>query len=182
MVKLILGLVADISAGKDTVARYLTEKYGFEKHTLSDVIRAEARAKKIKPTRDNLYKLVKKIRAKEGKHALVARIIKKFKKQKIVISGIRELEEIKFLKEKFPGKVKILHLTADPKIRFERVKARGRTGDPKTFKEFLEQEKKENEEFNFKALFKKADYKIKNNGTIEELYKKIDKLIKKLGP
>jgi len=180
MVKLILGLVADISAGKDTVARYLAEKHNFEKHTLSDVIRAEARAKKLKPTRDNLYKLVREIRKKGGKHALVNRIIKKFKKDKIVIAGIREPEEIDYLKEQFPGKVKILHLTASPKIRFQRIKTRKRTGDPTTFKEFLEQEKKEWKEFNFKALFKMADYKIINDGTLEELYKDIDKVIKKI--
>ena len=49
--KLIIGVVADISAGKDTVARYLAKKHDFERHTLSDIIRAEARKRKVKPTR-----------------------------------------------------------------------------------------------------------------------------------
>ena len=178
MVKFILGVVADISSGKDTVARYLAEKYGFERHTLSDVLRAEARVRKVKPTRENLYKIVDEIRAKDGKEALVKRVIKKFKRDKIVISGIREKEEIEYLREKFPGKVKILHLTSDAKLRFERIKGRGRTGDPKTFKEFLEQEKREQKKFNFNIIFSMADLKIENKGTIEELYKQIDCLLK----
>lgn len=182
MGKFILGLVADISAGKDTAARYLAEKHGFERHTLSDILRAEARVRKLTPTRENLVKIVKELRKKEGIHALIRRAIKKSKKDKIVIVGIREKEEIDYLKEKFPGKVKILRLTADPKIRFERIKTRGRTGDPKTFKEFLAQEKREWEEFDFKTLFKMADYKIVNDGTVEELYRELDKALKKLGP
>lgn len=179
MVKLILGLAADISAGKDTAARYLAEKYGFEKHTISDILRGEARAKKIKPTRENLTKLAQVLRKKEGKHALVKRLIKKFKKEKIVIAGIREPEEVYCLREQFPGKVKLLRLTADAKVRFERIKSRRRTGDPKTLKEFLNQEQKEWKEFNLKKLFKMVDYMIKNNGTIEEMYKKIDSVVKK---
>jgi len=181
MVKLILGLVADISAGKDTAARYLAEKYGFERHTLSDILRGEARVRGIEPTRGNLKKIATELRAKEGKLALIKRVVEKFKKDKIVVAGIREKEEIEFLKEKFPSKVKILHLTADPRIRFERIKARGRTGDPKTFEEFLEQERKEWSEFDFKTLFKMADYKIENNGTIEDLYRHLDDLVKKIG-
>jgi len=180
MVRLIIALAADISAGKDTVARYLSRKYGFEKHTLSDVLRAEARAKKLKPTRENLYKLAKTLRKKEGRHALVKHIIKKFKKQKIVIAGIREPDELKFLRKTFPGKVKLIYLTADPEIRFERIKKRGRTGDPKTFKEFLQQEKKEQKRFNFKTLTRFANYKIVNNGSIKELQAKIDSILKKI--
>ena len=180
MVKLIIGLVADISSGKDTVARYLAEKHGFERHTLSDILRAEARELNKKPTRKNLGKISKILRKKEGKDALIKRLIKKFKKQKIVIAGIREAEEIEFLKKKFPGKIKILHLTADARIRFKRIKERGRTGDPKTFREFRNQEKKEWQEFNFKEIFKLANYKVINNNSVEALYKKIDSVIKKI--
>ncbi len=180
MVKIIIGLVADISAGKDTFARYLAEKHGFERHTISDILRGEAAERGLPPIRENLQKLAAEIRKKEGKNALMQRTVKKFKKEKIVISGIREPSEVDFLREKFPGKARIVHLTADPKIRFQRVLARGRTGDPKTYEEFLKQEKTEWKEFDFKTLFKMADYKIENSGAVEELYQKIDKLLKRI--
>lgn len=177
MVKIIIGLVADISAGKDTFARYLAEKHGFERHTISDILRGEAAERGLPPIRENLRKIEQELRKKGGRTVLIQRIEKKFKKEKIVISGIRVVDEVSFLREKYPGKAKIVHLTADPKIRFQRVLARCRTGDPKTFEEFLKQEKTEWKEFDFKTLFKMADYKIENNGAVEELYHKIDELL-----
>ncbi|MBD3262758.1 AAA family ATPase [Candidatus Woesearchaeota archaeon] len=180
MVSLIIGLVADISAGKDTVARYLAEKYSFERFTLSDILREIAKKRNIEPNRENLMKIIRKLREKEGETALVKRAIKRFEKDRVVIAGIRKPEEIVYLRKQFPGKVKIIRLTADAKIRFKRIKKRARIGDPKTLKEFLEQEKKEHKEFDYESIFEMADYTIKNNGTLEELYKKIDSILQSI--
>lgn len=177
MIKLIIGLVADISAGKDTVADYLAKKHGFERFTLADFLREEAKKQGLTPNRENLIKIQDKLNKTEGKDGLVKRALQRATKDKVVVAGIRKKEEIMYLRKQFPSKVKILHLTASPEIRFQRIKKRARIGDPKTFEEFLDQEQNEWEVFPFKEIFEMADLTLENNGTLEELYMHIDQII-----
>jgi len=178
MVEKIIAIIADISAGKDTAAKYISEKYDYEHHTISDILRAVARERKLKPTRPNLQGLADEIRKNEGPDALIIRELKKIKKEQVIFAGVRDISEIKYLRKNYPGKVVVFYLKADAKVRFERIKARGRTGDPKTFEEFLKMEKAEGKKFKFKQLFKMADYTIENNGTEEEFHKKLDEFMK----
>ena len=178
MVEKIIAIIADISAGKDTAAKYISEKYKYEHHTVSDILRSIARERKLAPIRKNLSKIADEIRKKEGKDALIIRELKKIKQEKVIFAGIRDIDEIKYLQKNYKKKVIVLYLKADAKVRFERIKARGRTGDPKTFEEFLKMEKAEGKKFKFKQLFKMADYTIENNGTEEEFHKKLDEFMK----
>ena len=73
----------------------------------------------------------------------------------------------------------MLHLTAKPEVRFLWIKKRGRTGDPKTFEEFLEQENRDRQKFNLKKTISMADYTIENDSSVDELHNKLDALISK---
>ena len=178
----VIGLLSDIGAGKTVAGRYISEKYKFHRYTISSYIRAKAREQKKKPTRGNLFKIARNLENEHGKDYFIKKIAedaKEDKAEKIVIDGLRAPYQIKACRQVFKG-IKFVLIKAKPEIRFKRIKERGRTGAPKTFKEFKEMERNEWKEFNFKKVFKMADYVLHNNGTIEEFYKKIDSVLRKI--
>ena len=76
----------------------------------------------------------------------------------------------------------LLAIDADMKLRYERIKKRNSETDKVTFEEFKKQEdieyaNKDKNKQNIKAVMHIADYTLENNGSLEELYLKIDKII-----
>ncbi len=59
------------------------------------------------------------------------------------------------------------------------MKRRKREGDPKTFEEFLRQEKEENKAFDIDKIMKYVRFTISNDGTLQELHKNIDNFLAK---
>lgn len=179
--KIVLGIAGSIGAGKDLLSKYVVNRYSFYKIHMGDLVRALAKKEKIKITRENLQKLQEKYHKKHGKEFLIDIAInkaRKSKKQKVVIAGIRTPEQAaKFKKE---PNAKIIFIDAKPKLRLEYLKKRKRKGFPQTLREFKKQEKRENKYFKFNKILRYVDYKIENNKTEKDLYKKIDDLIKRL--
>lgn len=179
----VIGLVGRIGAGKDEVVEYLEERHGFEAFGMGDVVRKIAEERGVEPTRENLQRLGKECREERGANFLARKaveIVRDSKNEKFAVNGIRNPEEVEALRDEFNGKFKLLRIDAKPKIRFRRLKERGRSGDPETFEEFKEQDENETEKFSMKRTFKKADYAINNNGRLEELHKKVDSFLKQI--
>ena len=180
----IIGVSGTVSSGKDSVANYLVEKYGFKKITLSNYLRAEARERGLSCDRDSLRKLQKKLRKEHGDDYLIKKVIDTIQKKdhmkmkNVVIVGLRTVIETKLAKEKL--KAKIILVDADPFVRYKRAKARRRKGFAKTYEQFLYEEALENAEFDFHKTKKMANFKIDNSGSIKEMEKQIDKIAKKL--
>jgi len=136
---MIIGLTGTICSGKSTVAEILKDK-GFNHYTYSDILRLEAKKRKIKPTRENLQALGNKI--KEDNPGILSNlIIENSSSQNIIADGIRTLDEIDELKK---HSAIIFGIDAPQRIRFERLKARKRPGDPASFEEFVKIDDHEN--------------------------------------
>ena len=71
-------------------------------------------------------------------------------------------------------------MDAKPKARFERLKKRNRSGDSRTWKEFLVAEEKENNQLLIRKSMKKSDFSLENNGKFDALFGKVDKVIKEV--
>lgn len=174
---MIIGITGTISSGKETIAFYLRKK-GFPHFSLADEIREEAKERNLKPTRDNLAYLGTELRKKFGPAYLAKRVLKKIKKD-AVVSSIRNLGEIEEFKKR-KGFI-LIAVDAKPEIRFLRAKKRKRVGEAKTLKEFIQKEDREKGQNRFgqqlSLCMEKADYKIENNGTLKELYEKIEKIL-----
>lgn len=180
----VIGLVGTIGAGKDTVAGHLIKKYKYQSISTGDIIRKMVSEEGKEPNRENSQIFQKEKREKEGSDFFSRKVVEEIKKnqwEKAIFNGVRTPDDAKALKKEFGKNAVIILVDAEPHLRFERLKGRKRIGDPETFEEFQKQDKAEKELFNFDEVLKYVNYTIKNEGTYEELHKKIDVLLEKTG-
>lgn len=178
---MIIGLTGKNACGKGEVGEYLKRK-GFKYCSLSDVIRDHIKKEKEEVTRSNLIKYGNILRENFGPQILAQRIMEKLiGNTNYIIDSIRNPHEVYSLRQL--NNFVLVNIEADSEVRFERIKKRSRENDPKTFKSFLEYEKKEASSSSIMQQVDKcqkmADYVIKNNSTLEELHKNIAVFLKK---
>jgi len=179
-----IGFTGPNAAGKGEAVKYLVDRHKFIAHSLSDIIRSEAKTRGLEPARENLIAIGNELREKEGPAVLAKRTVEKIKNApQAVIDSIRNPKEIEELRKSLKD-FKLIGISADINVRFERAKKRGRIGDGITPEEFKKQEEKENtKDENAQQLnkcYETADIKIDNSGTVEELYGRLDKILEEL--
>lgn len=179
---MIIGLTGKMGAGKQEVSNYLISK-GFSYYRYSDVLRGEAKKRKIEATRENLQKLGNKLREENKDDGIISKMLLKMIKGNAIVDGIRNAAEIDGMRA--ANDFFLIAVDADAKLRFKRMQSRGREGDPKTFSEFKRLDDYENTgkgTQNIGECIKNADFVVKNEGSLEELNKKIDEILSKLQP
>lgn len=178
---MIIGLTGTFGAGKDLISGYLVDK-GFEHISTADVLREIAKERGLGTDRETVRIFANQLK-KEFDGAILARkAIEKKSKTNLVISALRDTDEIDYLKE--IDNFKLIFVDAPIKIRYKRLLARSR--DAKENKLTMGDLKKEEQiEMSGKSsqridlCKKKADFIVDNSGTKEELHKKIDEILKK---
>ena len=177
---MILGLTGRNGAGKGEAVEFFKSK-GFHTHSLSDVIREEARRREIPLTRDNLLATGRELREKHGAGILAERILARLESgRNAVVDSIRHEDEVTALRK--ASDFHLIVVRADAAGRFERIRARKRESDPTTLEAF---EKLEREEAtrqraggqDLTATEALANHAVDNNGTLEEFRAKLDALI-----
>ena len=181
MAKIIIGLSGEMASGKGTVAKYISEKYNASSYRFSTMLRDVLNRLYIEQTRENVSKISTILRQNFGEDLfakVMAEDVKKNSSEVIAIDGIRRQADITHLKE-IP-EFKFIYIEADIKNRYERIAEREENVDDKgkTFEEFVEEHKLETE-LQIKDLKNSADIVINNDGTLEDLYQKIDEVINK---
>ncbi len=170
----LIGLTGTNGAGKGEAASYFVGK-GYAFFSLSDIIREELNKEGRKITRDNLIKMGNRMRARSSPDILARIVVKKIKGN-AVIDSIRNPKEIEFLKKQ-EGFV-LLSLDAPAELRFERVQKRGREESATNLQEFLAKEAQEmghtEDGQQLQTCMKMADIAIWNDGTLEDLHKKLE--------
>ncbi len=178
--KIIIGSVGEMASGKGTVTSYLLEKYRATEYRFSDILRDILERVHLDVVRKNLASLSLGLRNHYGQDILayaLAQDIKNDDSQVIVVDGIRREADLKYLKE-MEGFV-LVYVEADLEKRYERLIGRNEKQDDKmkTFEEFKSDHELETET-TIRELKDMADVVIDNNGSVEELQKQIDNLIK----
>ena len=169
-----------IGSGKDVVTNYLVDKYKFRFVSFGDMLREEFKNKNLKVTREGLISYQKEATKELGKDFWVKKIANKIKKSKaknFAISGIRHPIDIEYLKREFGKNFYSIKVDASPKIRYERMKKRGREDAPRTYPQFVIQDKLEAKNFNLKKTFSFTDFTVKNNTTLDYVYEQVDKIL-----
>jgi dephospho-CoA kinase len=177
--RIIIGLVGEKLAGKDTVANYLVEKHGAFHVRFTHILDEILNSLNLPISRQNEIDLGLGLRKIFDERVLGTAVIKRIQSSQInmvVVNGIRmdEMEEIKKLG------ATIVYVTASPKIRYDRYMQRHEKTDDGVlpYEQFMEQDKTPTE-VGIPALGAKADFKIENEGSLEELYRKVDDIINK---
>lgn len=179
MTKIILGITGEMACGKGTATKYVVDKYQAKSFRFSTMLRDVTKRMHQEETRDNLQNISTCLRQCFGEDILakvMAEDVKKDAGEIIVIDGVRRLPDIKYLRE-IPG-FKLIYIETNLEKRYERIVKRGENSDDKnkTFAEFEEDQKKEAEQ-QIKGLKFEADFTVDNNGSFEDLYSQIDKII-----
>ena len=173
----LIGLTGTNGSGKGELAAYLQRK-GFAYYSLSDVIRDELAAAGKEITRDHLIAMGNALREEFGPDVLARRVTAKIK-GKAVIDSVRNVKEVEYLK-KLKGFV-FWAVDAPAEVRHGRVTARGRNESAATLEEFKKKEEEEmkgNESAQqLAACMALADRLFINNGSLEDLYAKVEEAL-----
>jgi dephospho-CoA kinase len=166
-------------AGKG-VASDAAKGLGFEILALGDVIREETERRGLEPTPENVGSVMLQVRRDEGPTVVVKRLVPKIdasRSQNLVIEGIRSEDELRELKTKFD--VVTVGIHASPRTRFQRLLARGRSDDPKSWDTFYERDSRELNVGLCKVIAL-ADILLVNEGTIADLHSAFRSAMSKL--
>lgn len=178
---MVIGLTGKNASGKGEVAEYLKTK-GFYFHSLSDVIREELRLRGQSLSRQRMIEVGNELRQRHGPDHLARVILQRLESDKnYVVDSIRNPAEAEALRSR--GDFMLLHIEADPRVRFERVRSRGRKGDPEDFETFSALEEQEDspdsEKQQLAECARLADHRIVNNGSRQELMARVGSIIQK---
>tara|TARA_B100000902_G_C26656449_1_gene596262 strand:+ start:35 stop:577 length:543 start_codon:yes stop_codon:yes gene_type:complete len=173
---MIIAIYGKIGSGKSFAAKYISKKYKYEEYSMGDEIRKIAKNKKLIPTRYNLSKISTNYKKKYGNDYWIKKLMKSISNKKIIVSGIRSVDDYLFLKNKYKNIV-LIEIYSKNKLREKRMIERNREGDPKNKLDFIKQNLSESVLFSDYYKFEKyVDYKLENNENSNILYKNIDKL------
>lgn len=178
---MIIGLTGTFGAGKDAASEYL-EKKGFEHYSTADILREEAAKRELNAERETLRQLKNQLAETEGDDYLAKKAVERAKSDKVVISAIRSVGEVDYLKSL--ADFTLIFVDAPIEIRFERIKNRRRAGEEKlTLESFKEKEMLEMSGASSQRIDyakEKADYLVDNSGSLGEFHQKIDQILEKI--
>jgi dephospho-CoA kinase len=171
--KYLVGVVGENGAGKDTFTTFLTAAAApltVSKHRFSDVLYGTLNSWGIETTRANLQNMAIIMDRQFGKGSLTRAAQARIRSDKsdiAVIEGVRWKTDVPMIRS-FKNSL-LVYVTAKPKVRFERMRFRGEKAGENSvsFKQF-ELEEKAATELQIPEIGSKADYKIENNGTLDE--------------
>lgn len=170
----IIGLTGTNAAGKGEAAAFFIQ-HGYTYFSLSDLIREELRNRGMEITRDNLIQTGNRMREEFGADVLARRILERVHADSI-IDSIRNPQEILHLQH-HPN-FKLLALDAPVEIRYDRAQNRGRNESAHSLEAFIQKESEEmtvqSTAQQLRVCMQMADFTVINDGTLDDLYKKLE--------
>lgn len=180
---MILGLTGNNGAGKGVAADFLKER-SFAYHSLSDVIREEITSSGQEISRERLVATGNELRGRCGPAVLAERILERLPHDRhAIVDSIRHPAEVQALRKR--RDFVLLAIDAEPRLRFERLRARGREHDPRTYEEFLDldaREARSASEFGqqVEGCRELADFSLRNDGSLAEFHLAVKSLVLEL--
>jgi dCMP deaminase len=183
----ILGVSGTNGAGKGEVIDFLRAR-SFFALSLSDVLRDELAARGQEESRERMIAIGNELRSQLGHGALAEKLRPKLAPDRNwAIDSIRHPAEVAALRAHAGRSVfKLIWVDADPKLRFERLRSRGRSGDPDSLAKLLEQEGRErggqgDSAQQLDAVRDLADFRLTNEGSLPALHAEVQKILEASG-
>jgi len=180
---MIIGLSGRNGAGKGEVLAFLRSR-SFYPHSLSDVIREELRRQELEETRERMIETGNAIRVSHGPGGLAALLAEKLVPDRnYVVDSIRHPAEVDVLRAR-ASRFQLWWVDADESVRLERIRARGRGGDPETLAALRALEARELGSADptaqqLLAVQEQADATVRNDATLAELHAQIQALLER---
>lgn len=182
---IIIGITGTIGAGKGTVVQYLTGNRGFDHYSVREFLLEEIRRRAMPENRDSMVEVANGLRRIHGPSYVTDQLYLRAEKRgrNCVIESIRTPGEIESLRRK--GRFILLAVDAEPETRYRRIFARGSETDHISFDTFEENEAREMSSpdpssQNLRMCIRQADYLLMNNGSVEDLYRQVENVMKQL--
>jgi dephospho-CoA kinase len=180
--KIILAVVGLLGSGKIETAEYLVKKTGWPKVYFGDATFDEMKKEGLEINEANERKTREEIRKNLGMGAYailnLPKIKELFKTSSVIIESLYSWEEYLEMKKEFGDSFKVLAIYTSPEIRIKRME--NRPVRPLTREEAISRDYSQIENLHQAGPIARADFMVVNEGTKEELYKEIDKIISKL--
>lgn len=176
---MIIGLAGLTRCGKNEVAKYLEEKYNFKKLVFSDIITEELKKRGMENTKMNQSIVGDELRKEFGNAVLASRLLKEIEKDKnknYVIVGFRSPEEVDYIRNEVMD-FYLVEIYTEKSVRF----ARRTKEDPQSITEFFERDQRDMQKKGLDIVLRMADFRIINEGSIDDLKKDVDDFMKKIG-
>ncbi len=175
----LIGITGWARSGKDTAAKYISKKFHYKWFDFSKNVIAKAIEKEgLKKTKTNYGIMAKKLRTEFGLGILGVRMIELIKNsnsKKIIVTGFRDLDEIKEMK-KFQKDFVLIEIKSDNSKRFERKSEK----DPQEKNAFFARDEHDKKEFGMAKVIEKADFAVENNSSLNKLHKNLNLLMSRI--
>ncbi|MEX0740086.1 MAG: AAA family ATPase [Pseudohongiella sp.] len=189
---LAIAICGESGAGKTTTTG-LIQKLGFNPCSVSALLREEAESAHDQPTRAQVQEYGRQRQEAEGADYFARRLLRDidpFHQPRTVIDGLRNLSELSTLRQaarEAGARFVLLAMVTPDATRFERVRSRGRAGDPDTLEEFQAADTRAagisegDRAFQQNAaLIDHADIRITNDQGMDALQSRIQQLVNEL--
>ena len=174
----VIGITGTLGAGKGTIVKYLVNNMGYNHFSVREYLTEEIKKRGLVVNRDSMTDVANELRSKHSPSYIIEQLYERaiISGNNSIIESIRTPGEIDYLEKK--GNFLLIAVDADPKIRYDRILIRGSATDNISYDTFISNEKREltstdpNKQ-NLSACAKRADIKLYNNLTIDDLIKKL---------
>ena len=174
----VLAIVGMPGAGKTEALNVIAEK-GIAVFNMGNVVtRIEPEKRGIKEINEDIENEIRRdIRKKMGPSAVAivtTEEIEKMDTKTIAIVGLHSFTEVEYFKERFGNDFHLISVESSKEIRFKRVSKREyRALDKEAFEN---RERRYLEDFEIPGLMEQAEYKIRNEGSLEDFKKDVKKV------
>ena len=180
---MIIGITGTLGAGKGTVVDYLVDEKGFGHLSVTAFMKGVAKSRGIEPDRTVYHDIANEFRA-EGPTRLLEATLEDGKQRlgpagDYVLEALHTPAEVAFVQSQ--GGI-VFGVDANLRTRYDRIVLRGSEKDKISFEEFsaheaLESKPAEGSSNDLGGALRAADYRIENDGTLEELHAKLDAIL-----
>lgn len=175
---MLIGLTGRNASGKSTLVSWFSER-GLRSVSCSDSIREWLRGRGIETTREALIEGGRELRRQGGGGILAEMLLEILDGEDAVVDSIRTPAEVESLRSR--GDFFLIEVRANEEARWNRMTRRARDGDPLDKGVFLSQEaaeaiSKDEAGQALDATGAMADISVLNDGTIEDLEKKLEEI------
>jgi len=183
--KTVIGLIGEKGSGKGTVADYLIQNYDAKHYGTSSILKRTIKDLNLPATRENFVKLALVLKEGYWPSVVIDALIADIENNGdgiIIADGIRMHGDVKPFREKYGDNFYLVYVTGDPRIRYERTKARKEKAgeDEITFEQFLAEEAQLTEISIHEIGTGKADFTIRNDKSYDELITQIEGVMKQI--